>query len=62
MAHTAYLTLSVLLVAAAKIHLEEQALVAETKQNGHIDKAAGPACLILCLLQALALTSGFFMS
>jgi len=47
-------------VAAAKIHFEEQALVARTKQGMQADKAVGPACFVLCLLLVLARTNGSF--
>jgi hypothetical protein len=49
-----------MLVAIAKIHFEEQALAAGTKQSQQADKAIGPVCLVLCLLLALFLPSGIF--
>jgi hypothetical protein len=49
-----------MLVAIAKIHFEEQALAAGTKQSQHADKAIGPVCLVLCLLLVLFLPSGIF--
>jgi hypothetical protein len=39
--------LLVLLVAAAKIFFEEQALVAGTKQCWQADKAVGPGCIVV---------------
>ena len=52
MAHTTCLcfALFVLLVDTKKIHYEEQALVAGTKQSSKADKAVGPACSVLGLL------------
>jgi hypothetical protein len=41
------------LVAATKIHFEEQALAAGTKQSRQADEAVRLACFVLCLLQAL---------
>jgi hypothetical protein len=52
--------LLVLLVANPKIHFKENALVSSTKQNTQADKAVRPACFVLGLLQAPALTSGFW--
>ncbi len=77
MYHLPCFALLVLLVATAKIHFEEQALVAGTKQSSQAEKADrltsqagwqdcqacllsfGHASFVLCLLQALALPSGF---
>jgi len=48
-----------LLVVTAKIHFEEQTLVAGTKKSTQADKAVGLACFVWCPLLALALPSGF---
>jgi len=50
----------VLLVAAAKILFEEQALTAGTNQNWQANKAVKSASFALCRLLALALSSGHF--
>jgi hypothetical protein len=52
--------LLVLLVATAKIHFEEQVLVAGRKQGRQADKAVRPACFVLGPLVAFALPSRFF--
>jgi hypothetical protein len=53
--------LLVILVATTKIHFEEQALVASTKQSSQADKsgrlarlAGMPACFVLCPLLGFA--------
>jgi hypothetical protein len=63
--------LLVLLVAATKIHWEEQTLITATKQSSQSDRQAGwqgswacqicfgPACLVLWPLPAFTLQSGF---
>jgi hypothetical protein len=48
-----------MLVAVAKIHTEEQALDAGTKQSRQPDEAFGPACFVLYPLLVLAMPSGF---
>jgi len=50
----------VLLGAASKIHIEDEALVASTKQSRPTDRTVRPACFVLCPLQWLALSSGSF--
>jgi hypothetical protein len=52
--------LLVLIAAAGKIHFEEQALVAGTKQSRKADMAVKPACFVSCPLLALTVQSGFF--
>jgi len=42
-------------VATAKIHFEEQTLVAGTKKSTQADKAVGLACFVWCPLLVLAL-------
>jgi hypothetical protein len=51
--------LLVLIAAADKIHFEEQALVAGTKQSRKANMAVKPACFVLCPLLALIPQSGF---
>jgi hypothetical protein len=42
-----------------KNHLEEKALEAGTKQSRQDQLPCWPACFVMCLLQALALETGF---
>jgi hypothetical protein len=56
------LVLLVLLVAAAKINLKSNRKWQGTKQSRQADKAVRYACSVLCLLLALAISSGFLLT
>ncbi len=60
MYHLPCFVLLALLAANAKIHFEEQALVASSKQSRQEGKAVRPACFVLHSLLAHILQSRFF--